>query len=967
MDYTAVGDTTNLAARIQQIAKPGEVWLSQKTHNIVRDYFHDELAEKTSLKGKSQPQSIYRILSERPGVHTRFQAGIVRGITSLVGRRPEIEALKAALQRAKGGAGQVVDVVGEAGVGKSRLVYEFQRMSEGEVIFLNGNCSQYGRNTNYLPVIDILKDAFEIEEGMTEDQVGQRIEKVAAHNLTQMIPFYRNLLSLKVDDPKFKALEPEGRKFGTFEAVKDLLVLLSIRRPLVVFLDDAHWIDKISEDLFTYLSHCIFDEPILMLSAYRPEGAPTWAQGAHYQRLGLETLSSKSSVKLVRNMLNVPTLEKELEKKIVEKTEGNPFFVEEIVRELLDRRDIVKSGEQYIRARPIDQFEIPNTVQGVLAARMDRLSEDLKRTMQIASVIGRDFVFRLLKSIMELGEELRVQMTNLVGLEILYEKTLYPELEYIFKHALTQEVAYESLLKKRRQEIHGRVAQTIEELYGDRIEEHYETLSHHYERSGNDEKAVEYLFLAGEKSNKYGAAQTASEFFEKALEIAEKAAISLGSEKEVRLNIGLASAHAAIGALGDAVKRYKKAADLSRQHGMVHYEKDSIGMLISLMRTWPEPEEAKRIFEEMVARAKDLESRYLELFILYFKVFATEKYGYRRELYQLSLEGEKAALESKDPRTILTAKYLRAICERILGRPRECVEMTEGMVELMLSMWNINLLMTFCTHRGIALAEIGQIEDSVAILRKGIDLCEKFGVQYYLGPLHNCLGYCNSELYQTNHARKFNQESEEIVRRLLEVFPMGRREWAHELGQTLTNLVENYLDEGNMDEAWELYKAIEQETKSEDFFFNRYQWESRLNYFAAQILIGRNDLNQAETIIQENLEMVRKDLMKKREGSLLRLLGEVQMKRNESDNAINTLNESVRILNKVENPRQLWQAHCSLASAFAKMGRHSEAQEQWGAASDVINNTAAGLSDRDLREGFLNAAPIREILSNASN
>jgi hypothetical protein len=191
--------------------------------------------------------------------------------------------------------------------------------------------------------------------------------------------------------------------------------------------------DKISEEYFTYFSHCIHGHKILMISASRPEGAPPWAQGAHYQRLGLETLSLDVSIRLVRNILGGLPLAPEIEKKIVEKTGGNPFFVEEIVRDLLDRGDLVKSGDRYICNRPIYQLEIPNTIQGVLAARMDRLSEDLKQTMQVASVIGRDFAFRLLKSIMELGEELRVRLTNLVGLEILYEKALYPELEYIFK------------------------------------------------------------------------------------------------------------------------------------------------------------------------------------------------------------------------------------------------------------------------------------------------------------------------------------------------------------------------------------------------------------------------------------------------------------------------------------------------------------------------------------------------------
>ena len=968
MDYTAVGDTTNLAARVQQITKPGQVWVSEKTHNIIRDYFHDELVEETPLKGKAQPQRIYHVISERPGVTTRFQAGIMRGITDLVGRRPEMETLTGALKRIRKGEGQVVDVVGEAGAGKSRLAYEFQKMFEDEVIFLTGNCVQYGRNINFLPVIDIVKGAFHIEERMTEEEAGHRIEETANGDLAQMIPFYRSLLSLKVDDPKFKALEPEGRKFGTFEAVKALLISLSKQKPVVVFLEDVHWIDKISEALFTYFARCIIDQPILVIAAYRSEGSPTWAQGAHYQRLGLETLSSKSSVKLIRNMLHVPTLEPELEEKIVEKAGGNPFFVEEIVRELLDRGDLVKSDDQYVCKVPVDQCEIPNTVHGVLAARMDRLSEDLKRTMQVASVIGRDFAFRLLKRIMELGEELRSQMTNLVGLEILYEKALYPELEYIFKDALTQEVAYESLLKQRRREIHGRIAQAIEELYADRLENHYESLAHHYELSGNAGKAVKYLILSGEKSNRIGAAQAAFGFLKKALEISEEAHIKLSPQTEVRLHFELALAQQAIGAVGDAVKGLRKAIDLSRRHGMVDYEKESLYYLAWTIRVWPVRSEAERTLEEGMARAREMDDKGLESnMLMVMAARATWDYGQRSKGYQMVLDAEKLALASGVPRSVATARWVRLVYERLLGRPRKGVELSEGLVEKARGFFHITSLSGLTMHRGAALAEIGQIEDSISLIRSVVDICEKFGVPVWIGPLYNCLGYCYGEIYQIERAWKFNLKSEEIARNLLEKYPMGRRQWAHAIAQAETSIVENLLDQRKIDEAWERIKATDQESKGESFDYNRYQWESRMNYLAAQILLQRNDLDQAEAIIHEDLEKVRKDLMKKREASFLRLLGEVQMKRNEHENAIKSLNEAIHILKEVENPRQLWQAHASLGSVFNGLQRFSESSEQWGAAAEIIQTTAKGLSDRDLREGFLKAEPVRQILSKAES
>jgi len=412
------------ALAIQKAAEPGEVWMSEDTRNLVKDYLHEEEVGELALKGKARAETLYRVVSDRPDVRTRFEAGLVRGMTKLVGRRAEMATLRAAFERSSAGEAQLVDIVGEPGVGKSRLVYEFRKTLGSTVTFLSGVCIPYGRNINFFPLIDLVREALGIEEGMTEGEARVRVRQGAGPDLASRVSFYENLLALKVEDPGFNALNPEGRKYGTFEAAKDLLLACSADKPLVVFLEDAQWMDKISEEFFTYFSRCIHGHKVLMLAAYRQEGSPPWAQGASYQRLGLETLSSESSIRLVRNILGGFALDPGLEQRIAEKTEGNPFFVEEIVRELAERGDLEKAGDRYLCKRPIEQIDIPSTIRGVLSARMDRLSEDLKRTMQIASVIGRDFAYRILKSTMELGEELRTHLSNLVGLEILYDVTI---------------------------------------------------------------------------------------------------------------------------------------------------------------------------------------------------------------------------------------------------------------------------------------------------------------------------------------------------------------------------------------------------------------------------------------------------------------------------------------------------------------------------------------------------------------
>ena len=967
MDYTAVGDTTNLAARIQQAADPGEVWISLETRNIIRDYFHDEHIGEISLKGKAQPNQIYRVVSERVGVRTRFEAGLVRGVTELVGRRHEMGALTAAFKRAKSGEAQMVNVVGEAGVGKSRLVYEFKKTLGNGVIFLTGICVHYGRNINFLPVIDLVRAGFNIDEAMTEEDVGKIIEKKDSDNIAQMNPFYRSLLSLKVDDPMFNSLTPEGRKFGTFEAVKNLLFDLSKEKPLVVFLEDAHWIDKISEEFFMYFSRIFLSRPILMLAAYRPDSSPSWAQGAHYQRLGIETLSSNSSIKLMRNILGGVFLEPHLEKRLVDRTGGNPFFVEEIVRELVDRGDLVKKGDEYISNQPIDRLEIPTTIQGVLAARMDRLSEDLKRTMQVASVIGRDFAFRLLKSIMELGDEIRAHLTNLVGLEILCEKALFPDLEYIFKHALTQEVAYESLLKQRRKEIHSRIAQAIEELYAEQLEEHYELLAYHYERSGNSQKTVDYLILAGQKSIVNGAAQTACDFLNRALKVAEDQNIVIDVDVKVRVHLGLAEGSFQIGAIGKCAEESRMAAEVSRQHGLIDHEIDSLSWIAMIMHTWPLKAEAEKSYEEGLARAREIGDKRLESYLLSLLGIRAAMDGEPYKGYQTCRKAEKMAMETDDIIRQISIRIQRAYTERWIGRPQKTIELTEGLTELARQTVNLSGLSYIVFFRGLAMAEVGRIEDGMEILKYGIDICEEFGVFIRLGCLYNSMGYCCGEIYRIESALAFNRKAEKIARSLMNKYPMGRHQYAEMVAQSKVNLLENLFDQRNLEDAWKSLKNFEKEALSKDFDWFRFQWESRMNYLAAKILLQRNDIGQAETIILRNLERSHKNHMRKREGSFLRLLGELQISRNEFDNAVNTLNKAIHILKDVGNPRLIWEVYSSLASAFNQFGRPSEARENWGFAAEFINGVANGLSDFKNKSGFLGADPIRGILSKSDS
>jgi len=522
MDYTAIGDTVNLASRMETNAKPGRVLVSSGTYKIARDFFKFEPVGKIQVKGKEEPVEAYQII-EVGEAETRIEASVARGLTKFAGRQREIAALKEAFQKAQSGSGQVVGIVGEAGVGKSRLLLELRvALKEDEFTYLDGQCLHYGGLMAYLPLLDILRSYFDINEGEREFVVKKKItDKIALldENLESILSPLHDILSLKVEDVNYMMLEPQQKRERIFEAIRDLLIRESQNTPLILAIDDLQWIDKTSEEFLTYLIGWLANARILLIILYRPEYTHQWASKSYYSQIRVEQLSTDNSADLVKSILEDGEVVPELSDLILTRAAGNPLFMEEFTRTLLENGSIQKKDHQYMLSTKASEIQVPDTIQGIIAARMDRLEDNLKRTMQVASVIGRDFAFRILQTIMGMSEELKSCLLNLQGLEFIYEKNLFPELEYIFKHALTQEVAYNSLLLKKRKELHERIGTAIEELYPDRLEEFYEMLAHHYARTENLEKAYQYLKLSGDKTSGHYANREAFYFYREAIKV----------------------------------------------------------------------------------------------------------------------------------------------------------------------------------------------------------------------------------------------------------------------------------------------------------------------------------------------------------------------------------------------------------------------------------------------------------------
>ncbi|MBN2026441.1 MAG: AAA family ATPase [Actinobacteria bacterium] len=522
MEYTALGDTVNLASRMESAAEPGTVQVAENTYRLTEGYFDFSDLGEIEVKGREEPVHAWRVLGALP-TRGRISAALSRGLTPFVGRELELDILARSYHQAKGGHGQVVGVVGEPGVGKSRLLLQFRELlPEGEYTFLEGECIHYGESMAYLPILGILRSYFDIYEGESAEASMRKVEESLAGlcgHPEEILPPLQELLSLAVEDQSYLSLEPAQRRERVFESIRYLLMAESQQRPLVLALEDLQWMDQTSEEFLSYFIDFIPAASVLLILLYRPDYNPTWTSKTFYSQIRVDQLPEGFSTELVQAMLSHGQVSSEVAGFIVEKAAGNPLFIEELTRGLLEAGSIAKDNEHYILSIKLSEIQVPETIQGIIASRLDRLPEELKDVLQIASVIGREFSTHLLQEVTGVSKPLKSYLLQLQSLEFVYEKTLFPEPEYIFKHALTQEVAYQSLLLKQRREIHARIGQAIETVYPDTLEDFYETLAYHYSCSDDTVKALHYLKLSGEKSASNYSNWEAVRFYQEAINL----------------------------------------------------------------------------------------------------------------------------------------------------------------------------------------------------------------------------------------------------------------------------------------------------------------------------------------------------------------------------------------------------------------------------------------------------------------
>ena len=521
MDYTAVGQTTHLAARMEQMALPGSILLTQATLSLAEGYVQVTPLGPMPVKGVAAPLDVFELVGAS-GIRRRLQATAARGLTRFVGRDTELAALVQALARAEAGHGQVVALVGEAGVGKSRLVYEFVHTHhlQGWRVLESASVS-YGKATPYFPIIDLLKRYSHVDDSddprtVRAKMTGQIL--TLDETLHDTMPALLALLDALPADSPFAQLDPPQRRQRTLDALKRVLLRESQVQPLLLVCEDLHWIDSETQALLDSLVESLPTARILLLVNYRPEYQHGWGSKTFYTQIRLDPLPPARADELLQALMGIDPSLAALTPLLIARTEGNPFFLEESVQTLVETQVLVGERGAYHLTHPLASLQMPATVQVVLAARIDRLPPEEKRLLQTAAVIGNEVPLPLLQAIAELPEAgLHRGLAHLQAAEFLYETRLFPEREYTFKHALTHEVTYGSLLQERRRVLHARIVEALEALAGDRVAEQVERLANHALRGEVWDKALAYCRQAGEKAMARSAHREAVGYFEQAL------------------------------------------------------------------------------------------------------------------------------------------------------------------------------------------------------------------------------------------------------------------------------------------------------------------------------------------------------------------------------------------------------------------------------------------------------------------
>ena len=685
-ELIAVGHSTGVAARLEKAAEPGSILVSTATRRMAEEYFEFREIEHGPMKGVGHEIGTHLVLG--PNRRRKFQGrGGSSGERRLIGRSSELERLRTLLDAARQGRGQVVGLSGEAGVGKSRLTQEIKRLAEQDCLILEGAAVPHGGKSPFLPLVNTLNNYFQI---LLDDDDSVRLLKVRegvsrlAPELLELVPFLLMLLGIPVSESGIAEMDPRIRRHRTMDALGRLILREAQLRPVLIIIEDLHWIDRESERFLVQIGRDVPRERIMLLTNFRPDFRPRFDAAVSHVQLRLEPFSETHARALISERLGEDIAPDSLKSLIIQKTQGNPFFIEEYVKSLQDERLLARDSHLDFSAK-LTEIKMPSTVQAVLAARIDRLGADDKALLQLFSVLGASASLRLIEQAAgALSDLTRASIDRLVSSEFILEIPGLQDENYVFRHALTRETVYSSLLSETRRELHARAAAAIEECFADRLMDRCGELAQHYGYAENYPKAVEYLMLAGTQAMQKSGYSAAIDHFLNALEILPRIEdIPLRNSFELKLQTQLAVAYTAT--RGFAVPEVRSAYERARllcgaETATVELLRVFAGLGIMFVNSG-ELRAAVETGEALLALAEERQEA--ELFVsanelLGFALLRQGKLRAAREKFDhvlklLDLEGSEQLRRSLGRDPVVSCRAFRAMARWLEGFPDEAL------------------------------------------------------------------------------------------------------------------------------------------------------------------------------------------------------------------------------------------------------------------------------------------------------
>ena len=949
MDYTAVGDTTNVAARLEREASPGSILVSDKTRRLVEGYFEFREIGPLNLKGKSKKVVASEILSAKLA-RTRIDIETDRGLTPLMGREKEIQAVVEAFKKSKSGSGQIVLLEGEAGIGKSRLLVELRHRIGTDATWCEGHALSFGRSMVFHTLIDMLRRLFQIKETDSEQALTDSVEQAVLElgdELRPALPYLLYLLSLEQGDAGIATMDPRLRRAEIFDALKRYFLLAARARPQVMVFEDLHWIDPVTEEFLRVFVDSVPAVRVLVVLTFRPDYSYPFGQRSYQSHLSLNPLSIEQIVKMTDVLFGEHRVSEEVRSSIYRDCGGNPFFVEELIKARQEAGSLTRDQELSGLSSSLSGIGVPVTVQDALMARIDSLSEEAKRIVQLASVIGREFSGRLISAVGDMPGNEEEVIQELKSKELIYEKSLFPETAYIFKHALTQEVAYGSLLIRRRQELHEAVGIAIEKLYSDRPSTYYEVLAYHFSKADAWQKALDYLIKSGQKAVGSYALQEALNFYDEALEALDK--LGADAPASTRLEIHSARSNVLFG-VGDFVNSREEA-------DKVHTIAEGIGDLKAqaealaqgaLARVWFEEfddavfraSEAIKIGEQAGAQAA-----------LGTASLATGFLNAVRGDLQKAEEGFGRALGASrsigDFTTAGNTLYGIAALRGWCGKFPETISVATEGVTLSREKQAVIPLIRCLWAQGLGYTGLGQYEAALTVLQEGLSLCEKVGDQGFACRQINTMGWLRIECGDLEHGIELSEESLDLNKGNKHAVGVERRAFI------LCNEGDALLAKGDFsaaaDKLGEVLHIVNHPPPSR---WMTWRYATHCHVSLGELALARGDPAAADQRADQSLEIAVPTNSRKYESRAWRVKGESALMRKRWNEAEKALRDSLAIAQSIDEPVQLWKSYVSLARLDDVRKRADAAERNYTAARQVLEHLFSNVRDTGLRAGL---------------